>query len=280
MGVRSRLRQLRRDKHTDLSAEDLSLVDDSEQSTTPTYTRISVEGVTIDFYLAVRSGDSSFEFMPRGLQVHIAFEDEAGMRILSCWDELRHGREFFRSQLAGNVQSAVLEGNQRGDFVREEMPLAGLELGVGAGAFEQSHFHTIPSAEVFVTHVGGMGAAQQQAVPWDDVRDAIGDDASLGGALAARMTAIDAGGLEIAEVWTDAQAGGAFHSTILPHAVASALGPDAKPNIDTRSYPVSYCMISAETLADFGVTGEPGASAPRPRRYVQSRRRRRLRRSD
>lgn len=256
MGLRDSLNQLRRDKSAELSAEDIGAVADPEFSTIPTYTRIRVEGVTIAFYLAVRTGDPSFEFMPPGLQVHIAGEADGGVRIISCWEELQHGREFFRERLAGNVQNAVVSGNERGDFLREEFPLISLRLGNRAPEFERHHFHSIPPATTFVTNVlvGERSITQEVlADRWEMVQNAAALDDRLAGVLALQLSATADDGLEITEVWTDVNEGHDFHATVLPRALAEVFGAQSVPALRLSTFPASYCMVNDVVLRDHGL---------------------------
>lgn len=251
MGVWDSLRNLRIGRST--PAEGMPQVDDLEASALPTYTRIVIEGASLDVYLAIRSGDPSFEFMPPGLGLHIIGMDGPDLRLQSSWQQLRQGREFFRKQLASNVQRAVFDHDVRADFVREEHELLDQRIGQGAGPFSQDNFHSIPEAWVFVTQIDLVhDDAKQLRSAWTAIADHTTLDESLAGPLVALMTARIESGLELTHTWTDRAAGEQFLKDLERGVAAEIAGPHP-PRPRSSIYPASYLMINNDLLAEHGI---------------------------
>jgi hypothetical protein len=254
MSVWDKLKKLRVSASS--SVEDLPKAE-AEESELPTYSRIRVEDVSIDFYVSIRSGDPSFEFMPRGLQVHMTGEDERGVRILSSWEHLRDGREFFRQQLAGNVQRAVVEKNERADFVREEHVLIDQRIGSAAGKFTQDNFHAIPQAWIHVTQIDLVhDDTTVLSDAWNAIVDATAIDQALADPLVALLAARIDSGLEIVHIWTDQDQASAWLEELTP-AVANAIAGPHVPAPRTESFAACHCMISNNFLKAQGIEPEP-----------------------
>lgn len=254
MGVWDKLKKLRVSAAS--SVEDLPQAE-TEESELPTYSRIRVEGVSIDFYMSIRSGDPSFEFMPAGLQVHMTGEDERGVRILSSWEHLRDGRQFFRQQLAGNVQRAVIENNQRADFVREEHELIDQRIGRAAGRFTQDNFHAIPQAWIHVTQIDLVhDDTEALRARWDAIVGATNSDRALSDPLVALIAARIDNGLEVAHIWTDRERASEWLDELAAAVDEVIAGPHV-PAPRTECFAACHCMINNDFLRSHGIAPEP-----------------------
>lgn len=219
-------------------------------ASSPTYTTIRVDGVSLRFYLAVREGDDSFDFMPDGLRAQVVGEVDGGLEIHSCWDTLSQGREFFSRQLASNVQRAVEGSDERGDFVREESRLTGFRLGGRADEFDQHRFDEIPPATAFVTRVyGGHETEPERVAAYEAVLAASGLTDHLGGPLSLHMATVFDDSWQAIDVWTSADIARSYYEARLQSAVLETYTEIVPPRIELKEFTARVCMVSTATLA-------------------------------
>lgn len=250
MGLWDAFRRLRRSADVGLEPDYYAAGEVGPYEAMPTLSVVRVDGVTVDFYKLVRATEPSIGFMPNGQLAHLVGEHGGGILAMSYWDELRHGRDYFRDALSVNVGRAVALGNERGDFVREEFPLIAFRLGARAPEFEQSRYDDTPPARVFMTHVvpaGNDGTAL--AAIWPEVLAAAGVDTRLAGNLVLLMAGRTDHYVQFVGVWTSRSQAEEFLHDDLPRALAEVYPAGSPAAIETFSYPAAYCLISEAALS-------------------------------
>ena len=115
----------------------------------PVYSTISAKGTTSNFYDKIVERMNFPQRFPPGMMGHIVFSDLDRVNVASAWQTGSQGDAFFRNEVAPSAAWVIAEGSERGDIVREELPLCGFAAGAGIGAFASEHFDTPPPAWLY-----------------------------------------------------------------------------------------------------------------------------------
>ncbi|MFE0512270.1 hypothetical protein [Streptomyces sp. NPDC058964] len=73
-------------------------------------------GVTPEQYGAVRDAVGWEEAAPAGGQVHVAWFDDQGLRVVDVWESEQAFQEFFAERLAPAVEKAGITGTPESEF--------------------------------------------------------------------------------------------------------------------------------------------------------------------
>lgn len=220
----------------------------------PSYSTIDGTGVSTAYYDAIAEQVDFPNKMPPGLLAQVVIDAPSGVHAATAWATLEEGQEYFRNWIGPATVSVIAQSDERGDIVRNEFRLTGLQIGAGADQF-------VPAAQPAVPET--LAVTFDVRIEFDDERgqtrkaafEQISRIVAAPEAMQARqqgmvldMGGVTNDGLSVLHVWTDGRAARVYYDETMPRLIAEIMS-DWHVEVDApRCELVHACVVSNEIL--------------------------------
>lgn len=218
------------------------------------YSSIVTRSVGASFYDAIVKRMQFPQNLPQGLLTQVVFERPTELKVATAWTSIESGRRFFNERVAPAIGLVIAEHGERGDVVRDEYRLSGLNIGRQANRFDVANFFESTTAIAYRTELavpldpaaGRTLRAFFERIP--AIRDDVAMQAARNDGLAIEFGGVTKHGLESIHVHTDHSAAEALINREIPRLVEQQFADWDGYELSIESYPVHRCLVTTAAI--------------------------------